>query len=185
MSDKIILSTSDEAATYRTDIKGWVSKNGRFYGDGKEPERIARFDGCTHVPCTDCGEATPKGYTHCQKCRDRRDEERYLNLEKVDWFEGMGPMYSRFCDRYFDSWDEVDDHSEESGIPVEKMQLVVCKPVCLSSIDEDRWADELPEDGELPEDVVIALAELNKVLTEAGAVSWYPGKNAVCMRSEP
>lgn len=40
MSDKsVIMFDSPEAATYRTDIKGWVSRDGRYYG---EDERGAR-----------------------------------------------------------------------------------------------------------------------------------------------
>ena len=35
MAEEIVMQDSDEAATYRTDIKGWVSRNGRYYGDGK------------------------------------------------------------------------------------------------------------------------------------------------------
>lgn len=31
---KIVMQDSDEAAHYRTDIKGWVSRTGMYCGDG-------------------------------------------------------------------------------------------------------------------------------------------------------
>ena len=41
----IIMEESPEAAEYRTDISGWVSCNGNYYG---KDERMARYDGATH-----------------------------------------------------------------------------------------------------------------------------------------
>ena len=39
MNEQIVMRDSPEAAQYRTDLKGWVSRNGYDYGDG--PHRTA------------------------------------------------------------------------------------------------------------------------------------------------
>ena len=72
---KVILSTSDEAARHVENISGWVSRHGRFYG---RDERAARWDGCTHVRCADCETIIPKsGLIVCGTCAEKRDVGRY------------------------------------------------------------------------------------------------------------
>ena len=39
--DAVILDTSEVAAKFVTDIKGWVSKDGFFYGNNKASESAA------------------------------------------------------------------------------------------------------------------------------------------------
>ena len=59
-TEKIVMYDSPEAATYRTDIKGWVSRDGHFYGDnGPSAEHGARWSGCTHMNCK-CGTSMRK-----------------------------------------------------------------------------------------------------------------------------
>lgn len=84
MSDDtdIILPSDDRAATYRTDITGWVSRDGKYCGDD---ERLARLVGATHRACADCGVSTLKTYMICPACRDKRAEQRYLALPQAEW----------------------------------------------------------------------------------------------------
>jgi len=175
--DKIILRTDPEAATFVENLSGWVSRDGLFFG---EKEDIARWQGCTHVACSDCEKPTPKGYTTCSACREKKAEARYEKLERAEWDEN-GALYSEVADRYFWSWEEVADYMEEENertLEPVSLRLVICEPVYLRPVDDDRWHDDLPEDGELPDDVAKALAEFNEVLRSAGPVSWQPGKKA-------
>ena len=57
--EKTILFTSDEAAKYTDGISGWVSRDGFFWG---KDERAARYHGCTHVLCEDCGNPARSGF---------------------------------------------------------------------------------------------------------------------------
>jgi hypothetical protein len=57
-----------------------------------------------------------------------------------------------------------------------EVQLVLCTPGKLHLLSTDDWCDDLPEDGELPDDVLMKLGEFNEVLRNAPTVCWYPGK---------
>jgi hypothetical protein len=178
---KIILSTSDEAASFKTNISGWVSRNGRFFG---VDERIARYDGCTHVICEDCGKPTEKGCLVCSECKEKRDIKKYNALPNEEW-NGVGAVYSESNDKYFWSWDEVDEFCYDEGIKVEDLRLVICTPQYLPLLDHsDYGEDVLAEDGELPDKVVQAIEDFNKVIKNTEPVSWYPSNKAVAQRIE-
>ena len=173
--DKAIMFDSDEAAQYRTNMSGWVSRNGRYWGND---ERAARYDGCTHRPCENCGEPTEKGWLMCAKCRNLRDEARYKAMPKEEWNE-KGMLCSG--DKYFSSWDEVDEYCEEEGVGKGNLRLVICEPNYLPLLPSDYGCDELVEDGELPDSVEQAIEDFNKVIKAEGPVSWEPGKKAVIL----
>jgi hypothetical protein len=80
--EKVILITDDVAAEYRTDISGWVSRDGIFFG---KDERTARWAGCTHVLCGDCGKPTIKGHIYCSDCNYKRIVEKYKALPQSTW----------------------------------------------------------------------------------------------------
>jgi hypothetical protein len=61
----------------------------------------------------------------------------------------------------------------------EDLCLVICRPVYLRQIDEDYWANDLPEEGDLPESVWSQLNALNEAIEQAGHIGWEPGKFAV------
>lgn len=172
---KVIMFNSDEAAQYKTGLSGWVSSNGHYWGND---ERAARYDGCTHRACEDCGEPTEKGWLVCNKCREIRDEKRYQAMPKEVW-NGKGMLYSDFANKYFQDWDEVEGYCEDEELTMEKLRLIICEPQSLPLLAYDYGCDELPEDGELPDNVIKAIDDFNKVIKDTGAVSWIPGKKAV------
>ena len=55
MNEPVIRFSSPEAATCRTDIKGWVSRHGRYYGD--DPGRSVLLGGTVGDggTCEACG----------------------------------------------------------------------------------------------------------------------------------
>ena len=171
---KQILNTSDEAAKFVTNISGWVDRHGRFFG---KEEDMARWSGCTHIVCPDCGNPTPKGYTICKTCREKKAVERYETKERKEW-DGETPLYSDFLDKYFFSEDDLSDFMEDCRCTATSLRLIICEPVYLRQIDTDYFCDELADDGELPEAVVAALNNLNVAIRDEDPVSWMLGKYA-------
>jgi len=59
------------------------------------------------------------------------------------------------------------------------LRLIICEPNYLPLLDYDYGCDELADEGELPDAVIQAIEDFNKIIKETGAVSWSPGKKAV------
>ena len=173
----IVLNTSDEAAKFVTGISGWVDRHGRFFGKAKNAEEMARWSGCTHIVCPDCGEPTLKSYTICHNCREENAIKRYEAKGRKQW-DGETPLYSDFLDKYFFSENGLSDFMEDCRCTAESLRLIICKPIHLRQIDTDYFCDELADDGELPEAVIDALNDLNAVIRNEDPVSWEPGKYA-------
>lgn len=173
--EKVVMFDSPEAAEYRTNISGWVSRNGLYWGND---ERAARYDGCTHIKCEDCGQPVKRGYLICDDCRVKRDSQKYNAMPKEKW-NGKGGLVSYGTDLYFWSWEEVDAYCFDNDITEEDLQLVICKPQYLPLLSKyDYGCDELPEDGELPDKVIEAIENFNKVIKKVGPVSWIEGNKA-------
>jgi hypothetical protein len=178
MSEKIVMYNSPEAATYRTDIKGWVSRYGLYCGPN---EGLARYTGCTHRPCQKCGKPTKKYYTVCGECWLEAEAEKYKARERKEWDEKC-PVYSDALDRFYNSWDEINNAAEENEIEVEDLRLIICEPVFASEIDpEEYYQDLLPDEkGSLPTEIEEAFGRLNEAIRACRApLSWRPGKFAV------
>ena len=180
--DNIILPDSPEAATYRTDICGWVSRDGTFYGDGPRGEKVARYVGCTHVLCKRCGEATPKEYSLCDACCDKADAERYAALPRAKW-DGETPLYSETNGRFYNTPEEASDDAIEAGVPLADLRLVICQPVYATRLEVDYLSEDLPDDGEIPQQILNAIDAFNEAV--AGVIlSWAPGKTALDLEDE-
>ncbi len=171
----VIMFDSDEAAHLQTGISGWVSRHGLFMGND---ERAARYDGCTHRRCEDCGKPCEKSWLVCAECREKRDIARYNAMPKEEWDE-KGMLYSAAANKYFSDWGEAEDSLEDDGGTIESLMLIICEPEYLPLLDpSDYGCDSLAEDGELPDAVIQAIEDFNKVIKKTGAVSWLPGKKA-------
>ena len=177
MKKEQILYSSDKAAKYVKNIEGWVDSNGLFFG--KKGEQSARYSGCTHRDCEDCGQPAEKWCLVCPRCKETRDTKRYAEREQKEW-DGETPLYSESHDRFLFYPDDVYDFIHD--VEPLNQRLVICNPVHLSHVDSDHWCDELCEDGELPADVEEALDELNKLITASAPVSWTPGKYAAIVK---
>jgi len=179
-SNKVIMFDSSEAAQYRTGLSGWVSRNGMYYGND---ERAARYDGCTHVTCEDCGKPAPRCWLVCDSCKGIREKATYDAMPKEVW-NGEGMLYSESADKYFSDWGEIEDYCEEEDVTIDSLRLVICKPNYLPLLDLDYGCDDLAEDGELPDEIVEAIAKFNAVVKEVGAVSWLPSNKAAITQFE-
>lgn len=179
----VILPSDPTAATLRT-VTGWVSRTGRFYGEGAEAERLARWDGATHLACTGCGATTYKSYTLCDRCRNEAQVTRWEALQLVD-YDGK----SMFClyqdDRFFADEEEFFDYCDENELEPGKVMLVACVPRGLRTLDSSYWEDDLAEDGDLPDEVVTAVRHLNEVLAATKEISWYPSDKRIVLTRAP
>ncbi len=173
--EEIVMFDSTKAARFQTNISGWVSRQGHFWGND---ERAARYDGCTHVRCEDCGKPVERGWLICPQCREVRQVKKYKALPREKW-NGEDGLYSDAFDKYFWSWDDVENYCEEEMLDIKDLRLVICEPCYLPLLDGDYGCDELPEDGELPDKVIQAIENFNKVIKEIGVVSWIPGNKTV------
>jgi len=170
----VVMFDSNEAAQYRTNLSGWVSRHGHFMGTD---ERAARYDGCTHTRCEDCGEPVDRGRLICPKCYEIKQIKRYEAMPKEVWDE-TGMLYSDAADRYFQSWDEVEGYLEDEDGTIESLRLIICVGQSLPLLPDDYGCDEIAEDGELPDAAAEAIEKFNEAIKAIGVVSWFPGKIA-------
>ena len=170
-----VLYTDDKAATFRTDIKGWVDRHGRYFGNDLH---VARWSGCTHIVCKGCGKPTEKNYLTCEDCREKADIERFKK-RKVSVWNGTIPVYSECLDKYFMEADELSDFLEEYEGSVESLRLLICEPVYPRPLESDYFSDCLSEDEDAPKALLDAIDRFNLELKEIGSTSWTPGDNAV------
>ena len=182
MSKPIIRPDSPEAATYRTDIKGWVSRHGRYFGDDPGAERVARWDGATVGLCNACGAETDKTFTRCGRCREAQEVSRYLAMPVKPHDGGM--VYSGTRDKYFDALDDaiewVRDHDDEQSDRSDaeilaSLRLVLCDPVYARTLDGDFFADDLPPDEDLPTVLEAAIDAFNAAV-KGVVVAWEPSR---------
>lgn len=156
---------------YRTDIKGWVDKDGIFYGKDK---KRAIYANITHKTC-ECGEIMPKFYSRCSKCSHTTIVEQYNKLEYKEW-DGETPLTLYDDDKFFWGEDEVEEYLEDNELEIEDLMLIICEPNYLWEVESDYWEDILDEDMNLPSEVEKKLEELNKAIRESKPVSWGEGK---------
>ena len=176
----IVMRDSPEAATYRTDIKGWVSRDGFYYGDGETNEATARYAGCTHVACKRCGKPVEKRWLACDGCRDLMDIERFEKMPRADW-DGESMLYSNARDTYYNGLEDALDALED-GQTLADLRLVICTPNRGSPLTSDYFEDEWPEDGDdgsLPDEVYAAMDAFNAAIAAMRPLSWSPGKHAL------
>lgn len=168
----IIMRESDEAAQLKT-VTGWVSSDGFFYGND---ERIARYAGSTHHLC-ECGSVVEKGRIKCDKCHDKDRWEKYKTLESKPW-NGEDFLVTWDDDKFFWCDSDLMDYCDEVQVEPQDLQLVFAVPVYGRFLDSDYFCDELHEDGELPDSILEAMESFNKVVKEAGPLSWTSGNVA-------
>lgn len=183
MSDRIILPHDPEAASLQT-VTGWVSRNGRFYGND---ERIARYDGSTHDVCRHCGKPSRKSHLSCDDCAEIARFNKWVDAPHMAW-DGEVALYADAIDKYFFDESDLRDFLEEEGITtkeaVEKLRLYCCTPGQYTEVyPEDIWEDLTPDDGELilPPALEEAFDALNRVIREHrnNTGMWFPGEDAV------
>jgi hypothetical protein len=186
MSNGAIIPYDQSDLVRRVTATGWVSTDGRFYG---EDEHLARWASCTHVRCG-CGALAEKPWTACDACRLKNDIERYNKMPQREW-DGSTILYSDAADRYFHAYEEIVDYlrdrtDEDPVITVDDLRLIVCEPNRPRYIDPDYFCDEMAEDDDhLPKEIEEAMEAFNAVMAKQPPLSWSPGKYAAIVTIDP
>jgi hypothetical protein len=171
MEEKIIMYDSPEAAKQVT-VTGWVSADRRFFGDNED---MARYAGCTHKKC-ECGNIVKKGWVKCESCRGKDAHERFMALPFKEW-DWKEVVCTTDSDKYFFSIDDLVCYmNDEFDEPLQELDLLICVGQNMSTVGEDFWADDLPDDGEVPDELKKALAALNDVVKSLPPQVYYPSK---------
>ena len=178
----IVMKDSPEAATLQT-VTGWVSRLGHFYG---KDESAARWDGCTHVKCSACGEPAEKSWTMCKACRDEKALKAFEALPSSSW-DGFGTIYSDALGKYYSDIGSIEDDVEEGG-SLEPLRLLLCEAIRPRHVDiENLCEDRLPDDGdnvELPIELMNAVDALNKVIDTMEPTAYVPAKVRLALDEE-
>jgi hypothetical protein len=171
---EVIPFDSDQAAQRKT-VEGWVARDGYFYA---EDERTARYAGCTHVECADCKTLIPKSATVCDPCTVTRRNNAFAALDKKPW-DNETPLVIFDTDIYFFDSHSIVRYCKQNTLSPNQLQLVFCVPVYGSELDiHDMLAAELPEDGEVPDEIQEAANKLNQAIKAAGPLCWMEGNVA-------
>lgn len=166
---EVVMFDSDEAAHQYT-MAGWLSRNGRFFAE----EALARYDGCTHRSCEECGAPTPKHSPICPDDQKKKRDAKYAALPLVEW--GDGPACIFDDDTFFSDEEDAIEWCEENDVDPSRVQLVACKPVMAWELEaSEEYQDELPEDGEVPSEIAVAFRDLNKAIRSCKTpLCWRP-----------
>lgn len=178
MTEKILYESA-QAASIQT-VTGWVSSRGNFWG---KDERMARYDGSTHRICDknpEHGEHETRSW--CPQCHEESKAARFAAMGSQE-YDGSPVVAFDSEDYFFDAAD-LRAYLVDNGIQPQDARLVFCTPNNLSPIEPDHWADDLPEDGDLPAEVQAALDALNKAIAEAGPSSWSEGNVRVILPAD-
>jgi hypothetical protein len=177
---KIVLPSDPEAATYRTDIRGWVSRTGLFCGDGPGAEFAARYNGSTHSTCRTCSAITYREYTACLACQRVKEDAKWAAMPRAPW-NGKAMLYSTTAERYFADLVEAEDwleYHDDAGRTLADLRIVICKPRYVTPLHYGAWDEWATEDGEVPAEIQAAVDVFNA--TTVGVVlGWVPGDTAV------
>lgn len=174
MTDIIMIDSPDAAKPHT--MSGWLSREGYFYAE----EDIARYRGCTHRQCDDCGSPAEKQYTHCKACRGKREIERFKARKRKLW-DGKAMIYSAAMDSYYS--DPADAIEAAEGEGIDEPMLLICEPEYAGKLSIDFFEGQLPEDGDLPTEIEAAMGAFNAAV--AGIVlSWLPSEFALDLEGE-
>ena len=178
-----VMYDAPEAAHYKTDIKGWVSRNGYFFGDLPHSEHQARYDGSTHKLCEKCGKLMGSK-SYCSPCQDLHNEAVWQKMPIVDW-DGVCMICIHNDDQYFSDPDEFFEWCHDNDVEdPSSIRLVATNPVRFREVDGSYWEDGLPEDGELPDEIQKALNVLNKTIREYKTVScWHAANRRIILET--
>lgn len=173
----------DAEIEFRTDISGWVTPDGRYFGDN---QHLARWNSCTTVTCAseDCDNHTHKQWTHCLPCRNKTKKDKWEKADKAPLSVSSVCLWSDAVGEYFSGWERVEEYCEEFDSAPEELLLYHCKRNKAPVFElEDFLCDIIPEDHTVEDvtssEVIEAASRLNKLLQACNLNSYSPSKIAV------
>ena len=117
--EKVVMYESPEAASIQT-VTGWVSADGRFWGNNED---VARYSGSTHRLCKN----NPDHPAHptnrwCGVCRNERLAAQFAAIPRRIW--GGEPITDFDGDRYFFDEEDLRDYILDHDIDLADLKLV-------------------------------------------------------------
>ena len=101
-------------------------------------------------------------------------------MPRAQW-DGKAMLYADATGEFYADLDEAEDSLwEEEGGTLADLRLVICEPVYVWQLCADPFLDDLPDDGDLPDEVYEAIAEFNEAVKDI-QLSWKPGKMALAL----
>lgn len=97
--------------------------------------------------------------------------EQYERLPVVVW-DGNSPLHSDVNDRFYNDFEEAESDLDEDQT-LHDLQLLICKPEYVPELDSSYCEHIIPDDGELPVEVLDAMNAFNKAI-DGIVVSWSP-----------
>ncbi len=177
-----------EEAAELLSVSVWVCKTcGKDYST--PGERMARLCCAKDVKCGTAGcdaRVAKDAYIDCDVCRDTKDVARWAAYPEVPW-DGETPLCLDGDDRFFYSFQDLDEFFLNNELTVDDLRLVICvaetKPrFDLSHLVEDYLGDEMEIQAEDKE-----INEIEKTVTDWLAdhlpQMWYPGKTRPTLES--
>ncbi|MEB7891015.1 hypothetical protein NGK36_17230 [Hafnia alvei] len=171
---KVILKDSDESASIKT-VTGWVSSDGRFWGNN---ESMARWAGATHQKCENSlDHPIYEISSYCELCHKEKQQAKFNTMPRKSWNDE--PLVICGTDTYFFDKESLYEYCEEIKVNPSELPLVICEPNYPQEIDgNDYFCDVLPEDGELTSELEAAFIALNEVIKNSAPLSWSEGEVA-------
>lgn len=118
-----------EDAAEQVTVTGWACKICKlFCGNDQMAEHSARWCCATDLPCACGGRNTRKGYTCCEECRRKRNDEQWAKRERRPW-DGKAMLYSDTHDKWFADDeeflyfcdDEMGEEKDPRDVPMSKL----------------------------------------------------------------
>lgn len=174
----------EDAAELRTGISGWCCKAcGRFWG---ADEHMARYCCATNMPC-ECGaRIEPRHWTHCEACREKRRDEVWAGLSRVEW-DGEMPLCVFDDDKFFFSLDDLESYIDDldDGTAASDLRLVLCEPENGRYFEMSEFlSDDLPDGDDGPDTKEID-ATVNAWIKAHAPFSWRATNKAISAESLP
>ncbi len=112
----------------------------------------------------------------CDKCYEAHQLERFEAMPVVKW-DGKAALVVHNSDTYFFDEDTAADYVFENP----DARICICDPVYLHEVDPSDWADDMGEDGDLPDEVTEAIGVLNRAIVEANKQPscWIEGNERI------
>lgn len=140
-------------------------------------EESYRLEIATHEKCNVC-DNIKKVRSYCEFCSSIREKESYDKRPFLEW-DYITPVIIHNSDQYFWNSDEIDEYLDQNEINPSELKLVICSPNYVRQIDEDYWADEMPENyddlSDFNKDFVAKLKEFNSYISTLKPLSWSSG----------
>jgi len=179
----VIFYDTNEAAQFKKDalVSGWVCRNGLYHGND---ENRARLSGATHKICRYHREVYNLNGV-CESCNEMESYRKYIEFPiKEDW---DFPLCLWDRNLYFFEWFHLYNFCNDTRTPPSALRLTSCYRTEFEEVELEIFSEVVAENqnySDLPDKVLKALDEFNKVLKENKPNCWFPNDERVILTKD-